>query len=49
LAMALENYTRSYQVDPRQADVAARIVDLRTQLAGLPSGQYASGPTTPPR
>lgn len=49
LAMALENYTRSYQVDPRQADVAARIVDLRTQLAGLPTGQYANGQTTPPR
>ena len=49
LAMALENYTRSYQIDPRQTDVAARIVDLRTQLAGLPAGQYASGPTTPPR
>lgn len=49
LAMALENYTRSYQVDPRQADVAARIVDLRTQLASLPAGQYANGQTTPPR
>lgn len=36
LAMALENYTRSFQLDQRQSDVAAKIVDLRTRLAGLP-------------
>ncbi len=34
LAMALDNYSRSYQLDNRQLDVAARINEIQARLAG---------------
>lgn len=46
LAQALENYIRSYQIDQRQTDVAAKITDLQTRIAGLP---YPYNGGTPPQ
>ena len=37
LALALENYYRSYQRDNRQIDVAGKINELQARLAGLPN------------
>lgn len=49
LAMALDNYSRAYQLDRRQLDVAARINDLQARLAGTQMpGQVPTGPLVQP-
>jgi len=50
LAMALDNYSRSYQLDNRQLDVASRINELQARLAGnqVPGQLPNTGPLIPP-
>jgi tetratricopeptide (TPR) repeat protein len=43
--LALDNYMRVLQIDSSQADVAAKVQTLQTQLASLPAG--ATSPTGP--
>ena len=45
--LALDNYMRVIQLDPRQTDVAKRVTEIQSYLAKLPAG--TNNPATPAR
>jgi Tfp pilus assembly protein PilF len=45
--LALDNYMRVLQIDSQQADVAAKVQSLQTQLASVPNGSPTAQPAAP--